>query len=164
MTRRCTVCGHPDREAIDKALVAGASFRDIAGQYKLSKSAVERHKAEHLPAAMAKAKEAADVAHGDDLLEQVRKLQNVTMSILAKAYNANDLRIALQAIAQARGNLELLGRLLGELQAEGTVNVLISPEWVQVRTVILSALSPYPAARVAVAGELGRLDHGQHDK
>ncbi len=108
---------------------------------------------------MAQAKQAADVAHGDDLLDQVRKLQAVTMNILAMAYNGADLRTALQAIAQARGNLELLGRLLGELQA-APVNILVMPEWVTMRTVLLSALAPYPDARAAVAGELLRLDHG----
>ena len=159
MARTCTVCNHEKRAEIDAALVAGASFRDIAGQYHLSKSAVERHKADHLPAAMAQAKQAADVAHGDDLLDQVRKLQAVTMNILAMAYNGADLRTALQAIAQARGNLELLGRLLGELQA-APVNILVMPEWVTMRTVLLSALAPYPDARAAVAGQLLRLHHG----
>jgi hypothetical protein len=47
MPRRCTICDHPTRDAIDRALVAGQALRDIAGQYHLSKSALARHKERH---------------------------------------------------------------------------------------------------------------------
>lgn len=162
MARVCTVCNHPDREAIDKALVDGAAYRDIAGRYGLSKSSVERHKAEHIPAAMAKAKEAADVVHGDNLLDQVKTLQTVTMNILARAYKTDDLRTALQAVGQARGNLELQGKLLGQLaEQQTTVNVLVMPEWLAVRKTLLAALAPYPDARLAVAAALVRLENGR---
>jgi len=54
MPRHCTVCHHPRREAIDVAVVAGGSLRDIAGQFRISKSALARHKGNHIPAALAK--------------------------------------------------------------------------------------------------------------
>jgi hypothetical protein len=41
----CKVCQHPERAAIDKALAEGVSLRDIASQYGISKSTVDRHKA-----------------------------------------------------------------------------------------------------------------------
>jgi hypothetical protein len=44
----CTICVHPARAAIDHRLEAGQPLRDIAGQYALSKSALDRHKASHL--------------------------------------------------------------------------------------------------------------------
>jgi hypothetical protein len=47
MPRRCTICDHPTREAIDQALVARQSLRDIARHYHLSKSALARHKESH---------------------------------------------------------------------------------------------------------------------
>jgi hypothetical protein len=52
MPRHCTICDHPSRDAIDQALVAGQSLRDIAGQYHLSKSALARHKERHAPPAL----------------------------------------------------------------------------------------------------------------
>jgi hypothetical protein len=52
MPRRCTICAHPTRDAIDQALVAGQSLRDIAGHYHLSKSALARHKDSHAPPAL----------------------------------------------------------------------------------------------------------------
>ena len=157
MPRRCTVCDHPDREAIDLALVAGGSLRDIAGQFRISKSALARHKGSHVPACLAKAQEAQEVAQADDLLAQLRDLQARTLAILTKAEEGTrrDLRTALAAIGEARRNLELLGKLAGELQQEGTVNITLNPEWVELRTVILTALTPYPDARLAVARAVG---------
>ena len=57
MPRRCTVCDHPGRYDIDEALVDGAPYRSVAKRFELSESAVYRHKTEHLPAHLLKAKE-----------------------------------------------------------------------------------------------------------
>jgi hypothetical protein len=115
MPRRCTVCDHPQRHGIDKALVTGAPYRSVAKRFGLSDSAVYPHKTEHLPTHLLKAREAEEVAQADDLLEQVRNLQTHALDILDRAEKAGDLRTALAAISQARGNLELLGKLAGEL-------------------------------------------------
>lgn len=157
---RCTVCGHPDREAVEAALVAQRGLRDIAGQFRLSKSALERHKANHLPATLVKAQHAEVVADADSLLSQVRDLQRKALAILAKAEAAGELRTALQAIGQARGNLELLAKLLGELDDRPQVNVLLAPEWQAVRSALLAALGPFPEARAAVAARLLELEAG----
>src|SRR6266536_1533606 len=53
MPRICTICTHPARVTIDDGLLAGQSVRAISGQYGLSKSAVDRHKGSHVPAALA---------------------------------------------------------------------------------------------------------------
>ncbi len=37
-------------------------------------------------------------------------------------------------------------------------NVLLAPEWLQVRSTLLMVLAPYPEARLAVAGALATLD------
>jgi len=153
MPRACTVCIHPKRRAIEKALVAGLSIRDIAGQWKVSKSSVERHK-EHIPAKLTKAKEAKEIAHADNLLDEVRNLQARALKILDVSESAGDLPTALKAIREARGCLELLGRLAGELKDGITINVLSSREWIEIRTVIIRTLEAYPDARAAVVGAL----------
>ena len=98
-----------------------------------------------------KAQEAQEVAQADNLLEQVQNLQAKALSILAKAEAAGDLRTALQGIREARSCLELLAKLQGELQQEGTVNITLAPEWLELRTVILQSLEPWPEARLAIA-------------
>ena len=161
MPRTCTVCGHAQREAIELALVdPGESFRNIAARFSVSVSALHRHKAAHLPALLAKAQAAAEVAQADDLLAQVRKLQARALSILASAERAGDLRTALLAIREARSNLELLAKLLGELDERPQVNILMAPEWLALRAAMTAALGPYPDARRDVATALLRLEAG----
>jgi hypothetical protein len=160
MPRVCTVCRHPDCDTIDAALVAGTTFRSIAIRFDLSEGALKRHKAEHLPAALAAAQAAAEVAHGDDLLAQLRALQETTLRLLERAESAGKLTAAVLAVGQARQNIELLAKLVGELAQEGTVNILVAPEWLAVRAALLGALAPYPEARTAVATRLAALEAG----
>jgi len=150
MPRRCTVCDHPERHSIDEALVSGAPYRSVAKRFGLSESAVYRHKTEHVPAHLLKAKDAEEAARADDLLEQVRNLQVHALDILERAEKTGDLRTALAAISQARGNLELLGKLAGELDERPVVNLNVSPEWLELRAVIVGALEPYSEARESV--------------
>lgn len=161
MPRRCTVCDHRERDKIDAALVSGAPLRDIAGRHGVSKSALERHKGAHLPSHLAKARAAEEVAGADALLLQVRHLQDRTLGILHASEDAGELRTALAAIREARGNLELLAKLLGELDESPRMDVLISTEWLTVRTTLLEALGSHPEARVAAAGALLALEKGR---
>jgi hypothetical protein len=160
MPRRCTVCDHPERHSIDEALVTGAPYRSVAKRFRLSESAVYRHKTQHLPANLLKAREVEEVAYADDLLDQVRSLQAHALDILERAEKTGDLRTALAAISQARGNLELLGKLAGELDERPVVNLNISPEWLELRTVIVGALEPHPAAQESVLRALESVDNG----
>jgi hypothetical protein len=80
----------------------------------------------------------------------VRDLQVRTFAILEAAEASEQHRTALSAIREARGNLELLAKLLGELDERPLVNLHVSPEWVELRAVIVGALEPYSAAREAV--------------
>jgi hypothetical protein len=149
MPRACTVCSHPEKEAIDRSLVGGASNRSLASVYDVSEAAVRRHAGNHLPATLAKAQGAQEAAHADDLLAQVRGLQARTLAILEAAEASSQHRTALAAIREARSNLELLAKLLGELD-ERPVNVLVSPQWIEVRTLVVGALKAHPLAREAV--------------
>lgn len=161
MPRTCTVCPHPEREAIDAALVSGESTGKISGRYRtIDERALRRHRANHLPASLAKARDAEEVSRADDLLSQVRDLQGRALDILEKAEAAGEMRTALGAIREARGNLELLAKLLGELD-ERPVNVLVSPQWLELRAVIVAALQPHPDAREAILDAIGSADNGR---
>lgn len=61
MPRLCGVCTHPDRDAINGAILDGASDELIAKKFgNLSRGGVQRHGTRHLPAAMRAAFEAVD--------------------------------------------------------------------------------------------------------
>jgi hypothetical protein len=56
----------------------------------------------------------------------------------------------------------LVARLRGELRPDPAVqvNVLTSADWVGLREVILTALDPHPAARIAIADAIVELESG----
>lgn len=160
MSRVCTVCAHPERTEIDRALVAGIDAnRRIAARFRVSEQAIRRHKSEHLPIRLVRAQDAAETIEAGDLLSRLRVLNRETADVLRDAKDASDHELRLKAIQRAEKQLELEARLLGELQ-EHTVNVLIAPEWLAIRSALLAALSAYPEARVAVADRLAALESG----
>lgn len=158
MPRVCTICEHPEREAIDRALVAGDANTRLSSVFAVSEQALRRHKAAHLPARLVLAEKAAEVADADNLLGQVGDLQRRTMAVLEAAEASHEHRTALAAIREARGNLELLAKLIGQLDERPVTNVLVSAEWVTVRTAMMEALDPHPQARLAVAERLSALE------
>jgi hypothetical protein len=154
MPRPCTVCTHKDIEKINKRLLSGEIYRTIAADTGLSETALKRHKADHIPVAAAKATEAVKVARADDLLEDIRGLREKAMCLLDKAEQSGDLKTALLGIREARGCLELLAKVEGQLNDRPQINILINPEWISLRTLIISSLEPYPVAREAVIDAL----------
>ena len=80
--RRCTVCDSPKHAEIDRALVSRAApFRTIAHQYRVTRDALMRHDAEHLPATLAKAQGAREVTTADKLLERLTALHGITLNL-----------------------------------------------------------------------------------
>ncbi|HEU4700688.1 MAG TPA: hypothetical protein VFS40_16000 [Gemmatimonadales bacterium] len=155
MPRRCTVCAHPERDAIDAALVADRDGnRRIASQHGLSEIAVRRHRENHLPETLAKAAEAEEAARGDDLLTEMVDLHRRTLAVLAAAEQSKEHRLALGAIREARGNLDLRAKLEGKLRDGATVNLQMAGDVRELLGRVLRALEPYPEARLAVAAAL----------
>ena len=150
MPRSCTVCSHDLRHVINTELVRGGGNRRIAAEYGLSESSVRRHRADHIPELLARASEAVEAAHADDLLEEVRGLQRRAYAVLGAAEQAQEYRVALAAIREARSNLELLARLVGQLDSTLNVNLSVNSEWIELRALIVGALEPHPDARTAV--------------
>jgi len=144
MPRTCTICSHPERNAIDRALIESRPLREVARQYETSKDALLRHKAEHLPGTLVKAKEAENIASADGLLKQIVDLQQRTLTVLEKAEDKEDLKTVLQAVRESRGNLELLAKMLGELHEGQDSSLRSSSQWVSIRSVILQVLAPFP--------------------
>src|SRR5689334_8345925 len=124
MPRACTICAHPERNAMDTAIIRGEPNRRIATRCVVSEAAIRRHHtAGHITAAIARAAEASEATRGEDLLNQVRSLADHALGILQAAEADGDRRHALGAIREARACLELLGRVAGELGPDVNVQV-----------------------------------------
>lgn len=158
MPRVCTVCSHPQREAIDRAIIAGEALRRIAPRISVDEASLRRHRDRHM-AQLVQDHQEHEAARASSLLDQLRSLQSSTLGILDGALGSSDHGLALRAIREARSNVELLARLTGELEAPGVqVQLVMSPEWLRVRVALLEALQPFPEARGAVSGALLQLE------
>jgi hypothetical protein len=138
------------------------TLRDIAGRFGLSRSALFRHSEEHIPASMAAAVTAATEAHGASLLDQVNALERRAFALLDEAEAAGDRRAANASIREVRGCLELRAKLEGQLRDRetATVNVLVAPDYLRLRGVILGALAEHPEAAQKVASALAGAEAG----
>lgn len=88
MPQTCTICKHPERAKIERALVQGVSLRDIAGQFGASKSAVERHRKVCMPEEIAQAQEAREAAFALNVAEQLHAINESSRTLLKVAQQA----------------------------------------------------------------------------
>lgn len=150
---KCKVCSHKNRNEIDKLILSGTSIRDIAGQFGLTKSSVQRHK-KHLQRKLVKASEVKETITANSLFGQLRDLHSEALNILEEAKSRGNLQIALNAIGRVKELLELQAKLLGELQEGNVINIYTHPDWIELRNIILLTLEDYPEAKNALVERL----------
>jgi len=123
MPRTCLACAHAERTAIDNALVTGQSFRDIAGRFSLSRSGLHRHK-DHVAQAIVKAGERREERLGDNLLDEMRRVQRKAWELLDKTESEGDHRGSIVALREVRECLETLGAMLARQLSVGHSGVV----------------------------------------
>ena len=157
---QCTICNHPQRVEIDKALVAGTTYREIAQRFGVSRDALYRHRKNgHIEEQIVKAakkkeiqqakevqaailaQEAQEVADAQTILDEVSRLKDRALTILDRA-ETEGTREACMALREVRGIVELLAKISGELQDQSavTVNIIENPQFNQFLTIIAEEL------------------------
>jgi transposase len=111
MPRTCLACASPDRAAIDKALIAGEPFRNIAKRVSISPAGLLRHK-NHVAKAIVKASEKREETLSDNLLDEMRRVQRKAWDLLSKTESEGDHRGSIVALREVRECLESLGAML----------------------------------------------------
>lgn len=168
---RCTVCTHPERAAIDRAVLS-RSVRDIAKQWGLTSSSVQRHKGKCVKKTVERAARASNIAEaqlGAATVETVegcvrRALELLTVAEVrgpdGKLTRATDIKGAVSALSAAAKHLGLQAQLRGEIKTGSTTNVLVdqrgrpTEEWAELTGVLFAALRPWPEASRAAATAL----------
>ena len=153
MPRVCTVCSNRKRSEIDAALLSGAPFRNIAQRFRLGAWSIYRHQQEHLPAHLLKARELQESENASDLIRRLRDIHKMTQAILARALTKNDGDLALKAINRLEKQLELEGRLVGELEDRGAALQKIEVHYID-KMLSASPGSPLPNAQQAIESPL----------
>ncbi|NBJ15083.1 MAG: hypothetical protein FNP40_05840 [Dehalobacter sp. 4CP] len=153
MARTCTVCSHPEKEEIDRLLVRGDSIAGIARDFAVSEDALKRHFDNHVPKTLAASPSAKEITDADKLLSEIEEVKNRALRLLDKAENAQDTRVygpPSQYLKEFREYVRLMAELSGKLAAQPQITIINNPQWVELRTLIIGALEPYPEAREAV--------------
>jgi hypothetical protein len=125
----CPICNHPDRQAIDEALVAGsATLAALSQQYRLSTSALHRHKA-HLQAKVGRAKAQLQ----DNLLQGclfwLTQALEMIMQTASAAQAEGSHKLVLQALAQGTRLITIILKHDLPLDDRTVFELLSSPQW-----------------------------------
>src|SRR5690242_20627807 len=117
MGRHCTVCRHPDRNAIDLALFRHQQTYDqIASRYGLVSMSLRRHQENHLRLTWDLSKGLRAMLSGDNLLEELSDIHKETRELMAEARQQGDIRTALMAIRESRSNLDSYHRITHDIK------------------------------------------------
>ncbi len=127
MPRICHVCSHPNRDAIDAAIVNQVPTSDISGLHGVSGDSIRRHGRNHLPGRLVRAGEIKAVAAADDLLGQALRLQEEALGVLELAKADGNPGGVLQAIDRLQKGLVLMGSL--REAREETVQQVVEFRW-----------------------------------
>ncbi len=144
MPRACAVCIHRDRDSIDEAIASGVPIRKIARQHNISKDSVYRHAQNHLPETVKKAHAIKEAGRASELLDRVETLVSEAEGLLKHGKDEKKAKAWSDGIRELRKCLELLARVTGELDERPQINFTTLPEWVEIRTLILTAVDGFP--------------------
>lgn len=115
MARACTVCIHPERAAIDAALVGGEPNRRVAARAGISETSVRRHREKHVPGTLVLAQDAEEETSAGNLLERVRAAETHARGLARQAQEEGDLRAAVAGLKVVLDALALLDRVAERL-------------------------------------------------
>jgi len=89
MSRPCSICTHPDRLEIDRLILHGEPYRNIAKQFGLSIGTISRHKEAHIGTDLQDVREVMIQAREEALsqikAEEVETLETVKAEIITEA-------------------------------------------------------------------------------
>ena len=166
----CNVCSHREHAAIDLALARGVSPSAISRRYDVSTDSLWRHSKNHMPPQLRARLIAGPDASIDfdrlreteiqSLLANLVALRHRLFASLDVAEEAGDSAMVARVTHQLHENLQITGRLLGDLGVGSvTNNVLVMPQYMELRVALTNALRAFPEAAQAVASALHQIEH-----
>jgi len=131
----CRVCQRDDRPQIDVALMKSVPYRNIETVFKVSRSALSRHKTGCLPGILTGFLQESTTSQLVERIQQEEQTENgqepdhsvcsrsdelfkESRRAILDALKRRDFRLAFSGMREARGFLELIGRTTGELSPE----------------------------------------------
>jgi hypothetical protein len=161
MPRTCLACSSPERESIDRALIAGEPFRNISKRVSISSAGLFRHK-NHVANAIGKAQAQHEERLGETLLDEMRRVQRKAWELLARMESEGDHRGSIVALREVRECLESLGEMLakadtasgGLTQTEHFDYSVLSDEELDTVDAIFAKVAGRSAPKAATLGQI----------
>jgi hypothetical protein len=107
---RCTVCNHPSRPEIDRALLGGVPFRTLAATHGLSASALFRH-TRHLRHQLVLQELQTDQSETSAFLEKLELLEARLDRLFRQAEDSRSLHVSLGCLQESIRVLTLREKL-----------------------------------------------------
>lgn len=162
---RSTIDMHDQKAEIERAIATGVKASRVASMYGVSVDALKRHRTK-MPPQLIAALRGEQLKPGADLQrlreeESANLLANLAhhrvrlLEMFDKAISGDESQHAARFSREIHRNLELVGKYLGEFahhQVKIQQNIILAPEWLQLRAVLLRTLTgpQYSHARDAV--------------
>lgn len=162
LPKSCTICDDPRRDEFDRRARIESNIEKIAKEFSLSYSAFYRHiKANHHIREVTAIPTTSELATSEDILREITEHHREAMRLKSQAEDNGDIKTALLGLDKALKCLELVAKIQGQIQEQNIniiqQNVLINnPEWIELKTLIVAALKPYPEALEALRHALPR--------
>jgi hypothetical protein len=162
MGRKSKIESHPRSEEIIKRLASGEKNPEIVRNFpEIKDDDLDYYRENKLPVKLSKSRdlkvlaaeiENADIHKGDTYLQLVIGLQKKALDALELQDASEDPKSWAMISREARGYVELMGKALDRIRDAPPiqVNILVNPQWIELRTLITTALEPFPDAREAV--------------
>jgi hypothetical protein len=153
---KCTVCAHRERAVIELGIARRISVNALAKRYGLHHDALYRHSKNHMPPQLrAKLLAGPDceldldqlkATESQSLLGNLVAIRHRLFGALDLAEECGDVNMMTRATSQLHQNLEIAGKLLGDLGVGQTniTNVLILPAYVECVLHWSMHLPPFP--------------------
>jgi hypothetical protein len=168
----CAVCHHPKRREMEVGLVCMVPLSALASRFDVSTWSLHRHRHRHLSAVQKAALlaamkpsgidlEALQRSESESLLAQLLAQRATLQQYSAAAFEGGNIPAAVSAERGVCDNLALVSKLLGMITQHHTVthqSILISGDYIELRSAITQALKPFPEAARAVSAALAALE------
>lgn len=157
-------------------VLKSASLAALCRMYGISVDALHAHREKHMSdeyrkrvyAAFVKERDAKETASASRVVERDRVDTVATLQRLSAECEKWLGRVdtpgeAVRVIAELRKQVELMAKVIGDVQPAKSVILADHPEWLRVRDVIFRVLDRHPNARADFVSELGDLAHARDD-
>ncbi|MFZ3145378.1 hypothetical protein [Methanothrix sp.] len=96
----------------------------------------------------------AELATSEDIYKEIEGWHAEAKDLQQTAKANGDIKTALLGLEKALKCLELMLKIHGQISDAPQVNILVNPQWIELKAVIVAALRPYPDALEAVRDAL----------